>query len=79
MDYWHSRAALHSLGHNMSDGLFVEGLCAYCGLTTIDFCPECGVFVCRRCDTAKHWLAVGIVPDVGFTNEYSRHAGRFRK
>jgi len=72
MVYWLQRALLHTLRHNMSDGLFVEGRCAYCGLSTIDFCPECGVFVCRRCDTPKHWPAVGIYPDVGVRPIYSR-------
>jgi hypothetical protein len=63
---WQSTAAAHSLRHRMDGGLFVTGTCAYCGLSTIDFCPECGIFVCRRCDTREHWPAVGIFPDVGF-------------
>ena len=62
---WTDKAARHSLRHRMEDGLFVTGLCTYCGLDTIDFCPECGAFVCRRCDVREHWPAVGIVPDVG--------------
>jgi hypothetical protein len=79
MNAWHELAALHSPRHRMSDGLFVEGPCAYCGLTTIDFCPECGIFVCRRCDTPRHWPAVGIFPDIGFTIVYSGHERRSRK
>jgi hypothetical protein len=63
---FHSGARLHSLGHRMEDGLFIRDRCAYCGLLTVDFCPECGIFVCRRCDMLEHWPAVGIVPDVGF-------------
>jgi hypothetical protein len=66
MGGWTTKAGLHSLGHNMIDGLFARGPCAYCGLDTIDFCPACGVFVCRQCDTAEHWPAVGIIPEVGF-------------
>jgi hypothetical protein len=50
----------------MDDGVFVTGACGYCGLDTIDFCPECGIFVCRGCERREHWPAVGIVPDVGF-------------
>jgi hypothetical protein len=61
----HLLAAKHSLRYEMSNGLFVEGQCAYCGLTTIDFCPECGIYVCRQCDTPRHWPAVGVIPDVG--------------
>jgi hypothetical protein len=76
MHDWHRGALLHSLRHNMMDGLFVEGQCAYCGLTTIDFCPECGIFVCRRCDTPKHWPAVGIIPDNGFAPIYSVYQRR---
>lgn len=64
--FWSEKAALHSLQHRMDDGLFVTGLCTYCGLSTIDFCPECGLFVCRRCDVREHWPAVGIRPPVGF-------------
>jgi hypothetical protein len=74
---WNTMAALHSLGHNMVDGLFVKGPCAYCGLPTIDFCPTCGVFVCRLCDTPKHWPDVGIVPDIGFVSVDAR--ARFRR
>lgn len=66
---WTETAARHSLRHRMEDGLFVSGLCAYCGLYTIDFCPECGLFVCRQCDTREHWPTVGIVPEVGFLVE----------
>ena len=29
---------------DIEEGLFVSGLCSYCGLTTIDFCPACGIF-----------------------------------
>jgi len=54
----------------MIGGAFVKGPCAYCGLDTIDFCSECGAFVCRRCDTRRHWPAVGIVPDIGFVGIY---------
>ena len=66
MTNWLAQAATHALRHNMEEGLFVTGACAYCGLDTIDFCPECNIFVCRRCDTREHWPAVGIVPDFGF-------------
>jgi len=66
MSFWTARAMLHSLEHRMVDGLFVTGLCTYCGLSTIDFCPECGVPVCRLCDVNKHWPAVGVFPTVGF-------------
>jgi hypothetical protein len=76
---WPAKAAVHSLVHNMADGLFVRGACAYCGLTTVDFCPECGVFVCRQCDTTKHWPAVGILPTVGFVSDYSARWNRFRR
>lgn len=69
---WNNSALVHSLRHNMVDGFFETGLCAYCGLSTIDFCPACGVFVCRRCDTPKHWPAVGIYPDSGFVAEGNR-------
>jgi hypothetical protein len=62
----------------MSDGLFVQGQCAYCGLTTIDFCPECQVYVCRRCDTPRHWPDVGIAVDVGFAPVYSGLGRRFK-
>jgi hypothetical protein len=62
---FHSGARLHALGHRMADGLFIRDRCAYCGLTTVDFCAECGIFVCRKCDVLEHWPAVGIVPDVG--------------
>src|ERR1700722_12496937 len=34
---WHQLAISHSLRHNMNAGLFVQGLCAYCGLSTIEF------------------------------------------
>jgi hypothetical protein len=63
---WTEKARLHSLQHRMADGLFVTGLCTYCGLSTIDLCPECSAFVCRRCDVREHWAAVGIVPASGF-------------
>jgi hypothetical protein len=72
-------AAIHSLTHRMNDGLFVSGLCTYCGATTIDYCPACGIFVCRQCDTREHWAAVGIVPDFGFAAEPYRFGGRFRR
>lgn len=62
---WHQKASLHQLRHRMVDRLFVRDRCAYCGLLTVDFCPECTQFVCRRCDTLRHWPAVGIVPDLG--------------
>jgi len=79
MSMWPAKAAVHSLGHNMIDGLFVRGACAYCGLTTVDFCPACGVFVCRRCDTPKHWPAVGIFPDIGFIADDYPLGRRFRR
>jgi hypothetical protein len=63
---WTPRAAAHSLRHRLEEGAFITGRCAYCGLDTIDFCPECNLFVCRRCDRKEHWPAVGIFPDVGF-------------
>jgi hypothetical protein len=66
---WTHKAAAHSLHHKMEGGLFVTGGCAYCGIDTIDFCPECGVFVCRGCDVREHWPAVGIVPEFGFVAE----------
>jgi hypothetical protein len=59
-------AARHSLRYRMDGGLFVTGPCAYCGLDTIDFCPECGIFVCRQCDLRAHWPAVGLATDVLF-------------
>lgn len=62
---WHHKAEIHALEHRMVDGLFVRDRCIYCGLATIDFCPECAFFVCRRCDTLKHWPAVCIYPDIG--------------
>ena len=79
MNSWTTKAAVHSLGHNMIDGLFVQGSCAYCGLTTIDSCPACGVFVCRQCDRAKHWPAVGIFPEVGFVLGDDLRLPRFRR
>jgi hypothetical protein len=63
---YQDKARQHALGHRMVDGLFVRDTCAYCGLLTVDFCPECGIFVCRQCDIPKHWPSVGIFPDVGF-------------
>jgi len=77
---WPQLAALHSLRHRMDGGLFLTGQCSYCGLDTIDFCPECGLFVCRQCDRREHWPAVGIVPDVGFVPAFFRSAryDRFR-
>ncbi len=66
MKPWLEKAAQHSLGHKMSEGLFVTGACGYCGLATIDFCPQCGIFVCRRCDVPKHWPDVQIFPEVGW-------------
>lgn len=66
---WTETAARHSLRYRMEDGLFVSGLCAYCGLNTIDFCPECGLFVCRQCDIPEHWRRLGIRPDFGFVVE----------
>jgi hypothetical protein len=68
-NWWTEKAAVHTLGHRMDEGVFINGPCAYCGLDTIDFCPECGTFVCRRCDVREHWPAVGIIPDVGFAVE----------
>jgi hypothetical protein len=68
MSGWTTKAGVHSLGHNMADGIFVQGSCAWCGLTTIDFCDACGLFVCRQCDRKAHWPAVGIFPDVGFVS-----------
>jgi hypothetical protein len=73
---FHSGARLHALGHRMADGLFIRDRCAYCGLLTVDFCPECGIFVCRQCDTLKHWPAVGIVPDVGLLGGRGRWPGK---
>jgi hypothetical protein len=67
--HWTTKAGAHSLGHNMIDGAFERGPCAYCGLTTIDFCDACGAFVCRGCDTLRHWPDVGIIPEVGFVLE----------
>ncbi len=55
------------------------GACAYCGLTTVDFCRTCGVYVCRKCDTPKHWPAVGIFPDFGFISDEYRQWRRFRR
>ncbi len=78
MGNWTRQAAVHSLTHRMDDGLFVTGLCAYCGLTTIDYCPACGIFVCRQCDVREHWPAAGILPTVGFAVEPYRVGGRFR-
>ncbi len=78
MNDWHSQAALHTLRHQLDEGQFVTGVCAYCGLDTIDFCPECGLFVCRRCDTLEHWPAVGIFPDVGFVGPRFGGPGRWR-
>jgi hypothetical protein len=63
---WHGKAIKHALGHRMINGLFERDACAYCGLITVDFCPECGIFVCRQCDTLRHWPDVGIFPPVGF-------------
>jgi hypothetical protein len=62
---WLQMAALHRLGHRMADRLFVRDRCTYCGALTVDFCAQCGVFVCRNCDVREHWPAVGIFPDVG--------------
>ena len=77
MPDWHGAAALHSLRHRLADGFFVRDRCFYCGLSTIDFCPECGVFVCRNCDVPKHWPAVGIFPDIGLRAIYA--PGRWRR
>jgi hypothetical protein len=63
---WLQKTAIHTLRHRMDGGVFINGPCTYCGLDTIDFCGECGIFVCRRCDTRAHWPAVGIVPEFGF-------------
>jgi hypothetical protein len=76
---WTQKAMVHSLEHRMEEGLFVSGLCSYCGLTTIDFCPACGIFVCRQCDVREHWPAVGIVPDVGFAEPFRMGGRRFRR
>jgi hypothetical protein len=72
------KAAAHSLRHRMDDGVFITGPCAYCGIDTIEFCPECSAFVCRGCDVREHWPAVGIVPEFGFVAEPFR-PGRFRR
>jgi hypothetical protein len=66
MSYQNQPNIRHALGHRMLNGVFDRGACAYCGVLTLDFCPECGVFVCRGCDTSRHWPAVGIFPHVGF-------------
>jgi hypothetical protein len=70
---------MHCLGHKMSEGLSVQGRCGYCGLTTIDFCDECGIYVCRRCDMPRHWPDVGVVIDSGFAPDYRRVRPRFER
>ncbi len=72
----HELAAVHSLRYNMSDGLFVEGRCGYCRSTTIDFCPECGIYVCRRCDMTRLWPDVGVGSDGGFAPVYAGYQRR---
>ena len=44
MGGWTGKVVMHSLRHNMVDGLFVRNPCVYSGLNTVDFRPEWGGF-----------------------------------